>query len=146
MSSRLLAIGAIVLMLLIGGAGFAFYQSKMNKPVDRWVAFSLETMEVGQRERWVKEWRDISDDEELLKRVVADQNLASAWGMADEAEAVAELRDRKVIDLWSDGESMRVMIKGIRKDMALLDSASGALFSEIKNQFLVNHPELRDKL
>ncbi|MDB4504586.1 hypothetical protein N9240_01530 [Akkermansiaceae bacterium] len=143
MRSRMLAVGAIVLMLLVGGAGFAFYNSKMNKPEERWIAVPLGSMEMPQREQWVGEWASISEDEALLKRVVADQNLVSAWGSGDEAGAVAELRKRKVVDLDKKGESMRVMVRGLRKERALLNSSSGVLFKEIKGQFIGNHPELR---
>ncbi len=146
MSSRILAIGAIVIMLLLGGAGFAVYTMKMNKPVERWVAFPLGGLGEPQRQAWVNEWAAISDDDEILRRVVQKQSIASEWGLSDDGAAIAELRERKVVDLYTDGESMRVMITGTRRELDFLNKISGVLFQEIKEQFIKNHPELRETL
>jgi len=146
MNSRMLAVGAIVLMLLLGGAGFAFYNSKMNTEIERLVRFSVDGMSEAGRIEWVEEWSRLSDDETVLLNVVKEKKLAAAWGSGDEATAVKELLKRKSIVLSPDGKSMHVAIKGIRKEIDLLNSTSATLFKEVREKFVEIHPEFAPQL
>lgn len=147
MNNRLLAVGAIVLILLVGGAGFGIFWTKMNKPMERWVAYPLTPFpQVEQRQAWVDEWAEIGEQDGVLRAVVLNEKLVDRWGLANEDSAVEQLRERSFVDLSKDTETMRVGISGIRKEMDDLNRLSGALFNAIKDQFVVNHPELKQVL
>jgi hypothetical protein len=146
MNSRMLAVGAIVLMLLLGGTGFALYNWKMNTEIQRLVLFPLDGMAEDARSKWVDEWSDLSDDETVLANVVKEEKLAAAWGDGNEATAVKELLKRKSIVLSADGNSMHVRVDGTRKEIDLLNSTAGALFNEVKKKFVEVHPELGPQL
>jgi hypothetical protein len=146
MNSRMLAVGAIVLMLLFGGAGFAFYNSKMNTEIERLVRFPVDGMSEPARFKWVEEWSALSDEEAVLTNVVKEQKLAAVWGDGNEETAVKELLKRKSIVLSPDGKSMHVKVKGIRKEMDLLNSTAGALFEEVRKKFVEKYPELAPQL
>jgi hypothetical protein len=146
MNSRMLAVGAVVLILLLGGLGLAFYNSKMNTEIERLVRFSVDGMSEAGRIEWVEEWSRLSDDETILVNVVKEKKLVTAWGSEDEATAVKELLQRKSIVLSPDGKSMHVAIKGIRKEIDLLNSTSAALFEEVREKFVEIHPEFAPHL
>ncbi len=105
---RWIALAALVLCLLAGGAVFGVWKYKQGLPDKRFVplAFNPESTEE-QRQKSVEEMRERLLTDEILVGVVRDCNVEGKWKLSSEQAAVDELRKRVIL------ESGETLIKGI---------------------------------
>jgi hypothetical protein len=95
---RLIILAAIVLGLLIGGAGLVYMNIRKDKPHPVWVPLPLnpEITEAKQRDL-ADRIREILDDPELLRTVSRELKLGEAWELANLELCVKELRRRMFV-------------------------------------------------
>lgn len=105
---RWIALAALVLCLLAGGAVFGVWKYKQGLPDKRYVplAFNPESTEE-QRQKSVEEMREKLLTDEILTGVVRDCDIEGKWKLPSEQAAIEELRKRVVL------ESGETRIKGI---------------------------------
>lgn len=132
MNSKKLAILVIVGLLVVGAGGAGFYWMKMNEPSFKGLAIPVRGMD----EKFPKLWEEafqkvINEDDELMKKVVAESNYASRMGIA-EGEAVAHLRKAARADLKRTTQTINVGIMGIRKQNDDLAEISSVLYRELE--------------
>ncbi|MGC6426619.1 MAG: hypothetical protein ACON5H_06435 [Akkermansiaceae bacterium] len=136
MSTRMLAVTASVVFLLIGATGAGIFFKKMNVDIERHVPFQLGEIPADARPKFVEQWAAISAREDVLLTVVQKNNLVAQFGVADEKAAVAELRKRTRVVLKDDGLTMQTFAAGKRKELDLLNRLCGALFEETRLKYV----------
>ena len=96
---RWIALAALVLVLIGGGAVFGVWKYKQGLPDKRFVPleFNADSTEE-QREQSVKEMRERLLTDVVLTGVVRDCNIEAKWELPSEEAAVEELRKRAVIE------------------------------------------------
>lgn len=100
-------IGAVVLALVGGGGLYGFREYLRSKPAPRYVQIALQPdASVADQEKASKEIEEKLRNEDLLKRVVAEEDLQEAFELESEAAAVAELKERLFVKPGSTQNSM----------------------------------------
>lgn len=136
MKNRMLAFGALMLIVLVGAAGGGIFYVKMNKPIERHVPFLLSEIPTEGRAGMVEQWAALADSEEVLSAVAKTDGIMEGLGASSEKEAIAMIRDRTRVDLGRDGATMRTLAKGIRKEMEMLNKLAFTVFDETKNAYV----------
>lgn len=136
MNSRMLAIGALVLLIVVGALGAVVFNKKMNLPIERHVPLELTDIPAESRVQFVQQWAILSDREDVLKTVIQKANLVEEFGVADEQAAMVELRERTRVELADDGLTLRTYANGIRKELELLNQVCGLLFHATRLKYL----------
>lgn len=92
---RWIALGLVAMMLLCGGALFAFRSYKQNRPHPVWVPLPVNAaLPVAKRDEVIAELKKKIGDSGNLISVCKDVSLAKKWGLDSDEEAAAELGRR----------------------------------------------------
>jgi hypothetical protein len=95
---RLIILAAIVLGLLVGGAGLVYMNIRKNRPHPVWVPLPLnpEITEAKQKDL-AERLREVLDDPEVLRAVSRELKLGQEWELANVELCVKELRRRMFV-------------------------------------------------
>lgn len=89
---RWIVIGALVVMLVMGGSAFAWWDHKQNLPAPMWVPLPVRgEFPPAERDQTIKDLNSKLHDPDLLQKVVRDVGLTEEWDVGSEREAVQRL-------------------------------------------------------
>lgn len=128
---RLIAASLIVLVLLVGGAGFGYWTYKQNCPHPIYVPLPVtpETSAAKRAELAASLKAKLSEPELLLK-VCKEVGLKAKWQLASDAQAVAELRRRLLVQ--ASETTIDVGVHGKKKDKAVSGEIVTRLMEEVR--------------
>jgi len=97
---RWIAVGVLVVMLMLGGGAFAYWNHKQNLPAPMWVPLPIKAdLEDDERDQTIRDLREKLMAKEVLMQVSKDLGLAGKWNLTSEAEAELELAKRVFVKL-----------------------------------------------
>lgn len=144
---RWIVIGAVAMILLLGGGGFAYWNYKQNLPNPVWVPLPTKPeMTDGQREKFAKELKAKLIEPETLTKISKELNLAQKWKMASDETAAAEISKRLFVrpgeaDLPTGRiPSMNIGVDGPRKDAAVSGEIALRLMEEVRTLLGIKPP------
>ena len=128
---RLIAASLIVLGLLVGGAGFAYWNYRQNRPCPVFVPLPLnpETTHA-QRDEAAKSLREKLNERDRLVKISRDVGLTRKWKLASDEEGADELRKRVFVDATET--SINVGVHGKRKERELSDEIVKRMMADVK--------------
>jgi hypothetical protein len=143
---RWIALAALVLCLLGGGAVFGVWKYKQGLPDKRFVplAFNPDSTEE-QRQKSVQDMRERLLTDEILTGVVRDCDVEGKWKLPSEAAAVEELRKRVIIEAGETRikgmpvATLNIGFKGIAAEHDELNALAERLMKDV--QRLVTPPK-----
>jgi hypothetical protein len=95
---RWIAIGLGAMVVLLGGAFFAFKAYKQNRPSPIWVPLSINSeLSIEKQEEIARELTVKMSDPKVLAVVSQDLSLAKEWDLANDEAAADELGRRMFI-------------------------------------------------
>jgi len=128
MSSKKLAILAIIGLLIVGGAGFGYYTMKMNTENFRGIEVSIKGVEEEQVESWVKAFQTALKRDDVAQAIVEKSGYVERLGVP-EGEAVKHLKDAAVVKVSKKSKAIQIGLNGKRKQNAELDEISRTIFN-----------------
>jgi hypothetical protein len=128
MSSKKLAILAIVGLLLVGGAGFGYYTMKMNAENFRGIEVSVKGVEEDQVESWVSAFQAALKRDDVAQIIVEKSGYVEKLGIP-EGEAVNHLKEAAVVKFSKQRKAIQIGLNGKRKQNAELDEISRTIFN-----------------
>lgn len=107
-------IGAVLLVLVGGGSLYGFREYLRSKPAPRYVQISLRAdISMAEQKEFSEQIEEKLRDEDLLKRVVAEEALQEAFELESEDAALAELKERLFVKPGSTEGSLGVSIPSL---------------------------------
>jgi len=128
MSSKKLAMIAIVGFLALGVIGFFVYQKKQNAEGLRGVPVPVSGVENEVVGEWVTAFQEVLKKDEVLQKIVTDSEY-SAKLEVPEAEAVAHLRSAVRVSHNRPRKALVIGLMGKKKDQQILDEISRMIFN-----------------
>lgn len=130
MNKRTLTIGLVVLAVLGLAGAFGLYTFWMGRPEPRGFQHPLDGVAKDQRELAVEQCQTVALSEPVLLKAVKDNGLVARYEVANEGEALAELRERTTVELSADKNSMVFLVRGLKKEKALTEAVALTIYSE----------------
>lgn len=115
MNKRTLLIAALVGLLIVGGAGYAYYAMKMNAPAFRGRAIPVKTLDEELVTQWTEAFEKALQNEDVLQEIVEESGYGSLLDVPD-GEAVDHLKEAVRVRFRSRNDSIEVGLVGKRKD------------------------------
>jgi len=127
---RLIAASLIVLVLLVGGAGFGWaYRQNRSYPVFVPLKVNPDTS-AAKREEIAKILKEKLSEPERLLKVSKDVGLAGKWHLASDKEAAAELSKRLFVD--ATDTTINIGVHGKKKEKAVSGEIVTRLMEDVK--------------
>lgn len=136
MNKRTLTIGLVVLAVLGLAGAFGLYTVWMGRPEPRGFQHPLENVPRDQRELVVQQCEAIALSEPVLLKAVTDNGLVAEYQVANEGEALEELRGRAYVELTADKNSMVFMVRGTKKEKAVSQAAALTIYQETMEKLI----------
>jgi hypothetical protein len=147
---RWIVAGVVVMVLLFGGGGFAYWSYKQNLPSPVWVPLPMNhEVPLEQREKIAKELKEKIEVPEILNKVSKDLDLAAKWKLANADAASAELKKRLFVragDMDTPGgkiPSMNIGVDGPRKDSHVSQEIAMRIMEDVRKILGVKPPSGR---
>ncbi len=135
---RWIVVGVLVLMLAVGGGGFAYWNHKQNLPDPRWVPVAVRAdFPKEAQEQTVRDLREKLADPELLTKVVREMGLKEKWGLSSEREAEQQLAGRIFVRMGEmdtqigQVPALHVGVSGKRKERQLSGEIAVRLMKDV---------------
>jgi flagellar basal body-associated protein FliL len=136
---RWIILGVVAVMLMLGGGAFGYWTLKQNRPYPVYVPIPInDKLSIQQRTDTMKDLRAKLGSKEILSKVSKDLGLASAFHVASEDAAVAELEKRLMVELGtiatqSGGTtpSLNIGVTGVKKDKDLSEKITMRLMDDV---------------
>jgi hypothetical protein len=123
---RWILLGAVVMMLVVGGGGFAYWTYRQNRPTPVWVPILVNTeLDPVKHEELSKDLKTKLMTPEFLLQVSKDLQLASKWQLPSDQAAAEEIAKRLFVRVGEADTptgrvpSINVGLNGPKKDFAL---------------------------
>lgn len=130
MNKRVLLISATVAFFLGLAAMFGAYTWYMAKPEPRGYFHDLNDMPAEQLALLVEQCQQVGQSEEVLQKVVDQNDLVAKYGAENREEAVEILREKAYVELSSSKKGLQFMVKGLRKDKDFTQKVSKSFYVE----------------
>jgi hypothetical protein len=136
---RWIVMSVVVLALLVGGSGFAYWTYKQGRPHPVWVPLPINPeLSDEKREEIAKELKMKLGTTEILTRLSKDLDLPKRWQMTSDDEVAAELGRRLFVTLGEADSplgkvpSLNIGVQGTRKDKAISEEIAMRLMKEVR--------------
>ena len=141
----------VVLGLLLGGGGFAYWNYKQNLPHPVWVPLPLNPeVTDAKRDEIVKELKAKLGTTESLSRISKDLNLTKRWQMASDEEVAGELGRRFFVETSEVDSptgkvpSINVGVHGPRRDKGVSEEIAMHLMKDVRKLFGIGEPPKKE--
>lgn len=135
---RLIILGALAILLISGGAVFAYSTYKQSRPYPVWVPIPINPqLPVEKQNELAKELESKLSTPEVLTQVSKDLGLTTAWKMASDAQCAAELKKRVFVRIGTKESptgltpTIEIGLKGTRKEHLLSEKISMRLMTDV---------------
>ena len=145
MNKRSFLISALVGLLLLGGAGFAYYTMKMNAPAFRGRAIPVKGLPDDLVKSWETAFQEALQNEEVLGAIVEESGYAEKLKIPAE-EAVAHLKEAARVRLKNAKGTIEVGLVGKRKNDEALKGIALVLYEEAEKEVLEIAPSYQEYL
>ena len=136
---RWIAVSLIVLVLLIGGAGYGYWAVRQNRPYPVWVPLPINPeAPVAMREESARMLKSKLGEREVLIKVSKDLGLPRKWHLATDEDAAAELGRRLFVDATE--VTINIGMAGKKKEKALTGEIVTRLMEDVKKILGVKAP------
>jgi len=129
---RLIAASLIVLVLLVGGAGFGYWTYRQNRehPVFITLQFKSETS-AAKRDEEARRLKERLSEPGFLLKVSKEVGLRSKWNLESDEAGVAAIEDRLFVDVA--GTAISIGVHGKKKDRFVSEQIVLRLKGEVEN-------------
>ena len=141
----------VVLGLLLGGGGFAYWNYKQNLPHPVWVPLPLNPeVSEAKRDEIVKQLKAKLGTTESLTRISKDLNLTKRWQMASDEEVAGELGRRLFVETSEVDSptgkvpSINVGVHGPRRDKGVSEDIAMHLMKDVRKLFGIGEPPKKE--
>ena len=148
---RWIVMAVVVLGLLLGGGGFAYWNYKQNLPHPVWVPLPLNPeVSNAKRDEIVKELKAKLGTTESLSRISKDLNLTKRWQMASDEEVAGELGRRFFVETSEVDSptgkvpSINVGVHGPRRDKGVSEEIAMHLMKDVRKLFGIGEPPKKE--
>ena len=148
---RWIVMAVVVLGLLLGGGGFAYWNYKQNLPHPVWVPLPLNPeVTDAKRDEIVKELKAKLGTTESLSRISKDLNLTKRWQMASDEEVAGELGRRFFVETSEVDSptgkvpSINVGVHGPRRDKGVSEEIAMHLMKDVRKLFGIGEPPKKE--
>jgi hypothetical protein len=139
MSSKKLAILAILGLLVIGGAGFGYYTMKMNEPSFKGVAIPVKGVEDETVDKWVEGFQTVLARDEVLQAIV-DKTDYSAKLEIPTGEAVDHLQNAIKVEHKKRSNMIAIGLMGKRKQDEYLVKIGEEIYRAAEKEVAIKDP------
>ena len=150
---RWIAIGLVVVLLAVGGAGYGLHLYKQSRPHPVWVPMPInrELTEENGREI-AKDLKAKLGDKARLTLVSQELGLAKLWELPSDDAAASEISERLFVDLGEmdtpTGKvpSINIGVRGPVKDKQISEKLAMRLMQDVRKLLGIKPPLAKAKL
>ena len=144
---RWIVLGAVSMILLIGGSGFAYWNHKQNLPHPVWVPLPLNPhLSDYKQQEIAQELKAKLSTTEILTLISNDLNLPKKWRLRSNDEAAGELGRRLFVTQGEVASSMgkvpaiNIGVQGPRKDKGVSEEIANHLMVDVRKILGIKAP------
>ncbi len=149
---RWIAIGLVVVLLVVGGAGYGLHLYKQSRPHPVWVPMPINRELTEEKGREIaRELKVKLEDKALLARVSQDIGLAKTWEMPTDEVAAAEISKRLFVDLGEMDSptgkvpSINIGVRGPAKDKEISGKLAMRLMEDVWKLLGIKRPAAKSE-
>ncbi len=147
---RWIVLGAVAIVLMLGGGAFAFHTYKQNRPHPVWVPLPINPeLPSDERKKIAKNLKAKLDQPEILLQVCKDLGLTKKWEIGAD-EAAAELSKRLFVKVGEAASpmgnvpSINVGVSGKNKEKEDSEAISMRLMKDVWKILGINPPQRKE--
>lgn len=135
---RWIAAGVVAMMLLMGGAGTAWYFYKQSRPYPVWVPLKINpALSNEKRDEIIQSLKTGLGEHAILLKVSQDVGLREKWHLASDEEGARQIGERLFVELGEADSSMgkvpsiNIGVRGTKKDLGVSGEIATRLMDDV---------------